>query len=199
MTDDSVGWDAVDPEFVKRALDQQKRARDLTKRIAQVPAGSSAAGVRVTLYQLLRETGVLADDWIFYLIAWELALLASERAQQDYLENFAPRLRPIYSKYGLDMDDLDAWEDWTPPDPYPEELARIEREMEGREEKFRAAVYREFGEEEMARLYLEDEAEFWRRWKAGEAMVHGPDFREQIERKIREYQGQDDQAGEDSG
>lgn len=191
MSDDRVGWRAVDPEFRRSIARAHERAKELQGRLRELN-GSEGCPERVRVWQELRDLDVFPHELTFYVIAWELRLIASDRYQERFQREIEPRLHALYTEHGIDYSDFDAVEAWD-PDPAPAELDRVNEEIAALEESENAAVYLEFGEHVMAELYLNNHDEFQRRWKAGQDLVHGPHFFETLMQRFLEDQG--DEAG----
>ena len=150
---DKVGWDAVGPELLMEYREKARRAANLMQRLRELPIGGQHSPARVRVWQAIRELDLFPTDHIFYVIAWELASIASDRYLQVYLRDYAHRFREIYEAHGVDYDDLEAIEEWA---DVPEDLKRLNDELGEHEERVREEVYREFGEIEMADLWRDD-------------------------------------------
>lgn len=176
--DDKVGWGAVDPGFLAEVERKRHRAISLLQRLKE-SKGSVNSARRVRIWQDLRELDILPEDHIFYMIAWELGFIASERHQRLYAETYEPKFRAIYEAYGVDYDDLEAgWQD--PPD----ELVQLNEALGQDEDRLREEVYREFGEDEMADQWRDDRDAFDGRVRRGQDMAH-PGLRDRLDQMIR--------------
>ncbi len=164
--DDKVGWSAVGPEFLAEVDRRRRRAMTLLQRLNE-SKGSVNSARRVRIWQDLRELDILPDDHVFYIIAWELGFIASERHQRLYSEFYEPQFRALYEAYGVDYDDLEAG--WQDP---PGELARLNEALGHDEDRLREEVYREFGENEMADQWRDNRDAFDQRFCHGQDMAH---------------------------
>ncbi|HYR09250.1 MAG TPA: hypothetical protein VEQ60_15810 [Longimicrobium sp.] len=183
MSDDRVGWDSVDPEFVRNVVRNRDRARELLGRLRELTSREDAPA-RVRIWQEIRDLDLVHPEITFYMIASELAQIASARYMGRFEREIQPRLQVLYATHGIDPTDFDAIEAWN-PDPAPEELLRLNQEIQAIEEAESSAVYLEFGEKAMAELEQSNRAEFQRRWKLGQDLVLGPDFFETMMQSIQ--------------
>ncbi len=124
--------------------------QDRLKTIGQTQPGSllfweTALG----LWKELRESGAISQRDCFGPIAY-------------YIEGIALKRILISRVLNALQERIDAIEAEA-----PDEAQRLEQIWEEKADKITAAIYREYGEEEMAYLYENDYAEFERRYKQG--------------------------------
>jgi hypothetical protein len=179
--DDKVGWDAVGRDFRLKMQENQRRATNLIQRLRELPSGGVHSSARIRVWQALRDLDVLPNDHVFYVIAWELAGIASERHGHLYSALYEPKFRAIYGAGGIDYDDLEALENWTDDSG---ELERLSTELNEQEDRLREEVYREFGEIEMANMWANDRPMFEARWERGQEMAH-PGLKRRLEQLAR--------------
>jgi hypothetical protein len=191
MSDDRVGWGSVDPEFARSVVRNHNRARELFGRLRELTSAEDAPA-RVRAWQELRDLDVLEPELTFYMVASELGQIATERYLKRFEREIEPRLHAIYAAHGIDYTDSDAREAWD-PDPAPEELLRLNEEMQALEQAEASAVYLEFGEKAMAELEQRDRVEFQRRWQMGQDIVLGPGFLEGMMQHLQDLRP--DEAG----
>lgn len=176
--DDKVGWDAVGPEFLEEFSRKRRRLLTLFQRLREA-SGTTNTTRRVRIWQEIRELDILPADHSFYVIAWELGWIASDRHQRLFAEVYEPQFRALYEANGVDYDDLDA--EWTNAPP---ELDRLNAALGDDEERIREELYREFGEDEIADLWRNDRRSFDRRFRNGQEMVL-PGLQERLEKMAR--------------
>ena len=176
--DDRVGWGAVDPEFLENFSRKRRRLLTLFQRLRE-SSGTANTARRVRIWQEIRDLDILPADHAFYMIAWELGWIASDRHQRLYSEVYEPRIRALYQAHGMDYDDLEA--EW---DNTPAELDRLNAALGNDEDRLREEVYREFGEDKMADLWRYDRDTFDQRFRTGQQMVL-PGLQEQLDKMVR--------------
>ena len=122
---------------------------------------------RLAVYRSVRGSGDLPAEAGFYLVAWQLDVIAGLRAEHEQQE-LEERLEAIRCEHGLDEGD-----EWLPGEA-PAEYERLLEESHAAWDRLYARTLEEFGEREIARLYRHDREEFERRFDAGRAFFHGP-------------------------
>ncbi len=121
---------------------------------------------RLTVYQAIRDSGVLPADAGFYLVAWQLDALA-EHGVETALRGLDDRLSTIMRKHGLKDDEI--WE----PGEAPPEYEAVLRQYNDAWDALLAAELERHGEHALAALFRTDRAEYERRSEAGRQFFHG--------------------------
>lgn len=136
---------------------------------------------RVALYQQIRNAGVLPDEATFFLIAWALQEIASERVLELFDAQYAARFARMEEKYHIDPSAYIAGE---LPD-VPQEYEALNLEFNQAAKSLHVATMQTFGEHKMASLHNSQPETFNERYFAGEAFFlgeeeedwqHGTDF-----------------------
>jgi hypothetical protein len=121
---------------------------------------------RLTVYQAIRDSGVLPDEAGFYLVSWQIDAIASLVAE-EVLRDMDERLTAIQRKYGLEEGEL-----WLPGEA-PKEYEDLRREYQAAWDGIYAEKLVELGEQEMAEQFRTAPDEFERRSSIGQAYFHG--------------------------
>jgi hypothetical protein len=121
---------------------------------------------RLTVYQAIRDSGILPEDASFYLVSWQVDALA-EHAAETTLRDLDERLSAIEREHGLEEDEI--WE----PDEAPPEYQAVLRQYNDAWDELFAARLEQHGEQALAALFRTDRAEYERRSEAGCLFFHG--------------------------
>ena len=123
---------------------------DRLKTIEQTQPGSSLFWeTALGLWKELRETGAISQRDCFGPIAHSIDAIASKRIKNSpELDALEERIEEIETEA-------------------PDEAQQLRQQWDEKADKITAAIFREYGEEEMAHLYENDYAEFQRRFKQG--------------------------------
>ncbi len=151
--------EAVDADAVA-ALKRIARREAVQKKIPEIqdklktieridPGGLAFWETALGLWKELRETGAISKRDCFGHIAYYIDAIASKRIRNSRaLSALQERIAEIEAEA-------------------PDEAQRLDQIWEEKADKITAAAFREYGEEEMAYLYENDQAEFQRRYKQG--------------------------------
>ena len=123
---------------------------------------------RLKVYQSIRNAGTVPDDAGFYLVAWQIDVIASLFAEKAFRE-LDERLTAIERAHGLEEGDF-----WG-PDEAPEEYETLRHKQRVAWDRIYADKLQEFGEHELARKFQDDPAGFQRQNENGRQYFHGPD------------------------
>ena len=121
---------------------------------------------RLTVYQSIRNAGTVPDDAGFYLVAWQIDVIASLFAESA-LQEMDERITALKRACGLEEGDF-----W-PPDEAPEEYETLRHEQQVAWDQIYADTLEEFGEHELARKFQDDPGEFRRQSEKGRQYFHG--------------------------
>jgi len=121
---------------------------------------------RLTVYQAVRDSGILPEDAGFYLVSWQVDALA-EHVAETTLRDLDERLSAIERKHRLEEDEV-----WEPDEAPPEYQAALRQYHDAWDELF-AAQLEQHGEQALAALFRTDRAEYERRSEAGRLFFHG--------------------------
>ena len=122
---------------------------------------------RLKVYQSIRNAGTVPDDAGFYLVAWQIDVIASRFAEKAFCET-DERLAAIERTHGLEEGDV-----WG-PDEAPEEYETLRHKQQVAWDRIYADKLQEFGEHELARRFQDDPAGFQRQSENGRQYFHGP-------------------------
>ncbi|XXF78481.1 hypothetical protein P2318_01615 [Myxococcaceae bacterium GXIMD 01537] len=149
------------------AQEHETQWRALAARLAELGDDALDAQLLVT-FRNARETGVVPPDAGFFLVAHILTAMADEALMDDpRVVRLAWELDALEKECGLTEG-----EGFSPGEA-PEEWEALRTEYESACERARAAFFRAYGEEEMARLYLQERVTFIRRFESGRRFFHG--------------------------
>jgi hypothetical protein len=123
---------------------------------------------RLKVYQSIRNTGSVPDDAGFYLVAWQIDVIAGLFAEKAFCET-DKRLEAIERAQGLEEGDF-----WGPNEA-PGEYETLGHEQRAAWDRIYADKLQEFGEHELARELQDDPEEFQRRSESGRRYFHGPE------------------------
>ena len=151
---EAVDADAVAAltRIARREVVQKKipEIQDKLKTIARIEPGSLAFWeIVLALWKELRESGAISQRDCFRPIAQCIDGIAWKRITNS------PELDALQEQ----IDEIKA--------ETPDEAQRLDQIWDEKADKITAAIFREYGEEEMAHLYENDYAEFQRRFKQG--------------------------------
>jgi hypothetical protein len=127
---------------------------------------------RLVAYRAVRDS--VPEEAGFFLVAWMLDLLTDERAEEG-LREAEERLEAIRQKYGLEEDAS------ADSDDVPQEYREAMQQSHDAWDALYAATLVEFGEHDLARLFREDEEEFYEKYEAGRQFFHGPESDDEVE------------------
>jgi hypothetical protein len=122
---------------------------------------------RLAVYQAVRDSGDLPAEGGFYLVAWQVDAIASQRAEIE-LREWDHRLEEIEETHGRN-DDGD-WPSGSAPAEYDELLERYHSEGNA----LFIRTLDEVGEREMAQLFTTDRPRFEELSRSGQEYFHGP-------------------------
>ncbi|MDY7226281.1 hypothetical protein [Hyalangium rubrum] len=148
--------------------------RELASRLADMDDNALDAQLLVT-FREARDNGTVPADAGFFLVAHILLAMADEAIAEDaQVLELGRELEKMEQDYGL-LEDA-AWGSGEAP----EEWEALCRQYDIACDEARATFFREYGEQEMAELFLHDRASFIRRFENGRGFFHGlpmaPDF-----------------------
>ncbi len=121
----------------------------------------------LSVYQAIRDSGVLPEDAGFHLVCWQIDLM-TEGLAVAALRELENRLDAIRSDYGLAED-----EDWSLAEAPPEYQAVNEEYDQASDDLFIREL-EAHGEHAIATLYRTDKDNYERRNEAGREYFHGP-------------------------
>ncbi len=121
---------------------------------------------RLSVYQAIRDSGVLPEEAGFFLVSLQIDDIASQDAEED-LREYEDRLETIQEAYSFD--DGEVWSPGTAPEGYEE----TRREYHQAWDEVFAKKLEEFGEREMARLLRTDRKRFDQLTEEGRRYFHG--------------------------
>ncbi|HEV2973074.1 MAG TPA: hypothetical protein VGY55_24115 [Pirellulales bacterium] len=122
---------------------------------------------RLKVYQSIRNAGTVSDDAGFYLVAWQIDVIASQFAEKAFCE-MDERLAAIERAHGLE--EADFWG----PNEAPEEYETLRHKQRVAWDRIFADKLQEFGEHELARKFRDDPEGFRKRSENGRQYFHGP-------------------------
>ncbi len=153
---------------LQEARETEARWRGLAARLMELGDDAMDAQLLVA-FRAAREEGVVPPDAGFFLVAHILTAMADEVLTEDpRVRRLAQELDLMEAEYGVGDG---VWRDES--EPAPEEWEALCVEYEAACDEARAAFFRAYGEEDMARLYLEDRPCFHRRFESGRRFFHG--------------------------
>ncbi|AKF79211.1 hypothetical protein MFUL124B02_01885 [Myxococcus fulvus 124B02] len=160
-----------DPELslaLQEARETEEKWRGLAARLLELGDDAMDAQLLVA-FRAAREEGVVPPDAGFFLVAHILTAMADEALSEvPRVQRLALELDLMEREYGME-DGI--WHD--ADEPPPEDWEALLAEYEGACDEARAAFFRAYGEEDMARLYVEDRVSFHRRFESGRRFFHG--------------------------
>jgi len=120
--------------------------------------------------QILRDAGALDIESANFIIAFESEQIAQDRIQSDAeLAGISAAIEKKRRDAGIAEDD-----DW-PDEEMPDDVTGLYAAWDRRADGIKAAVLREFGEEEMAAALLADYDAFYEKyWEPGRLAQFGP-------------------------
>jgi len=119
---------------------------------------------RLKVYQAIRDAGSLPEDAGFYLVAWQLDAITSDRGETE-LKEWENRLDEM-------IREDDDWDDERSPSS--PEYENLLKDYHSAWDDLFARTLREFGESEIANLFESDPKQFEQRHEAGRQYFHGP-------------------------
>jgi hypothetical protein len=122
---------------------------------------------RLSVYQAVRDSGLVPKDAGFYLVSWQIGQMA-ELLAETALREIDDRLEAIRTAHGLGEDDY-----WSPGE-VPPEYRDVSEEYERASEDLFIQVLEAHGEHDMATLYRNDNETYEQRDEAGREYFHGP-------------------------
>lgn len=122
---------------------------------------------RLKVYQAVRDAGSLPEDAGFYLVAWQVDAITSDRGETE-LKEWEDRLDEMSRQDG----ENDGWDDETSSSS--PEYENLLKEYYSAWDNLFARTLREFGENEIASLFESDPKQFEQRHEAGRQYFHGP-------------------------
>ena len=137
---------------------------------------------RLKVYQAVRDAGSLPEEAGFYLVAWQVDAIASDRGETE-LREWEDRL----DEMNTEGDDEDGWEGETRP-ASPEYEKLLKEYYKAWDDLF-ARTLREFGENEIADLFENDRQQFEQRHEAGRQYFHGPPVPDWLEDLVEAVAG----------
>lgn len=153
---------------LEEARETEARWRGLAARLIELGDDAMDAQLLVA-FRAARDEGVVPPDAGFFLVAHILTTMADEALTEvPRVQRLALELDVMEREYGVDDG---VWADNT--EPAPEDWEALCIEYEAACDEARAAFFRAYGEEDMARLYLEDRGSFHRRFESGRRFFHG--------------------------
>lgn len=153
---------------LQEARETEARWRGLAARLLELGDDAMDAQLLVA-FRAAREEGVVPPDAGFFLVAHILTAMADEALAEDpRVRRLAGELDLMEREYGV-ADGTWLEGDETPPEEW-EALCAV---YEAACDEARATFFRAYGEEDMARLYLEDRVCFHRRFECGRRFFHG--------------------------
>ncbi|NTX05538.1 hypothetical protein HUA74_28645 [Myxococcus sp. CA051A] len=160
-----------DPELtlaLQEARETEDRWRGLATRLLELGDDAMDAQLLVA-FRAAREEGVVPPDAGFFLVAHILTAMADEALTEvPRVQRLALELDLMEREYGMEDG---CWQD--DEEPPPEDWEALLAEYENACDEARAAFFRAYGEEDMARLYVEDRVCFHRRFECGRRFFHG--------------------------
>ncbi|AGC41677.1 hypothetical protein MYSTI_00319 [Myxococcus stipitatus DSM 14675] len=160
-----------DPELaqaLQEARETEDRWRGLATRLLELGDDAMDAQLLVA-FRAAREEGVVPPDAGFFLVAHILTAMADEAlTEMPRVQRLALELDLMEREYGM-LDGV--WCD--DEESAPEDWEALCAEYEAACDEARAAFFSAYGEEDMARLYLEDRVCFHRRFESGRRFFHG--------------------------
>ncbi len=120
---------------------------------------------RLNVYKSVRDSGSVPAEAGFFLVAWVLDIMMSDRAVEEFREA-EEQLEAIRQKYDLDED--------TPPDAAetPDEYRVACQQMGDAMDALYAMILEEHAEHEMAKLFREDPEQFEDLYEEGRQFFH---------------------------
>jgi hypothetical protein len=134
----------------------------------------SAEEDRLAVYRAVRDAGSVPDEAGLYLVSWQIDALILPDAETS-LRDLEDRMEAIKCAHGLEEDD--GW----PSGGAPPEYEVAHRRFHEAWDALYAAKLEALGENDMARLFRTDRAEFERRSEAGRRFFYGPDLADEAE------------------
>lgn len=145
----------------------EEELRELARRLTELEEDALDAQLLVT-FREARDNGTVPADAGFFLVAHILLAMADEALAEDAkVRELGRELEKMEQDYGLA--DEASWG----PGEAPEEWEALCRQYEIACDEARAAFFREYGEQEMAELFLHDRTTFLRRFENGRGFFHG--------------------------
>jgi hypothetical protein len=151
----------------REARETEARWRGLARKLSELGGEEMDAQLLVT-FRGARDAGAVPPDAGFFLVAHILTAMADEAIAEDPRVRLrSEELSVMERAYGLTE------EGWPEGDSPPEEWEALCVEYERACDEARAAFFRAYDEEEMARLYLHQRALFHHRFESGRRFFHG--------------------------
>ncbi|RKH20259.1 hypothetical protein D7Y13_12670 [Corallococcus praedator] len=151
----------------REARETEARWRVLAAKLTELGGEAMDAQLLVT-FRGARDAGAVPPDAGFFLVAHILTAMADEAIAEDpRVRMRAGELDAMEREYGL------TGEGWPEGDIPPEDWEALCVEYERACDEARAAFFRAYGEEEMARLYLDQRVTFHHRFESGRRFFHG--------------------------
>jgi len=122
---------------------------------------------RLSVYQAIRDSGVLPEDAGLHLVSWEVEQIA-ERLAATALRDFDDRLDSIRRAHGLAEDEY-----WGSGEA-PPEYEQVSQEYDRASDDLFTQTLEAHGEQAIATLFRTDIEAFERRNEAGREYFHGP-------------------------
>ncbi|MGO9462703.1 MAG: hypothetical protein ACLQVF_00870 [Isosphaeraceae bacterium] len=122
---------------------------------------------RLSVYQAIRDSGVLPEDAGFHLVSWQVDQIA-ERLAKTALRDFDERLDSIRRAHGLAEDEY-----WGSGEG-PPEYVQVNQEYDRADDDLFTQTLEAHGEHAIATLYRTDKEAYERRNEAGRQYFHGP-------------------------
>jgi len=152
---------------LQEARETEARWRGLAAQLTELGDDAMDAQLLVA-FRAAREEGVVPPDAGFFLVAHILTAMADEAIAED------PRVRRLARELDLMERESGAGDGvWLDADETSEEWEALCAVYEAACDEARATFFRAYGEEDMARLYLEDRVCFHRRFESGRRFFHG--------------------------
>lgn len=152
---------------LQEARETEARWRGLAARLMELGDDAMDAQLLVA-FRAAREEGVVPPDAGFFLVAHILTAMADEALGEDpRVRRLSRELDRMEREHGLGDG---VWRDGETP---PEAWESLYAEYQAACDEARAIFFRAYGEEDMARLYLQDRACFHRRFESGRRFFHG--------------------------
>ncbi len=146
----------------------EARWRGLAARLVELGEDAMDAQLLVA-FRSAREEGVVPPDAGFFLVAHILTSMADEAiGEAPSVCRLALELELMEREYGVEQG---AW--LSGEETPPEDWEALHAAYEAACDEARAIFFSAYGEEEMARLYLEDRFTFHRRFESGRRFFHG--------------------------
>ncbi|WP_163994160.1 hypothetical protein [Pyxidicoccus caerfyrddinensis] len=152
---------------LQEARETEARWRGLAARLMELGDDAMDAQLLVA-FRAAREEGVVPPDAGFFLVAHILTAMADEAIAED------PRVRRLTRELDLMEAEYGVGDGvWRDDEETPEDWEALCVEYEVACDMARATFFRAYGEEDMARLYMEDRLCFHRRFESGRRFFHG--------------------------